>query len=108
MSTLPRADTLLFERDGKRARVRLRPVFTSNSGDVGREMAIAGVGIAASPSFLMEAAVADGRLKQVLGEWTVMPGPKLWAVYPEKRFLPAKVRLLVDALREAFGGGSLA
>jgi hypothetical protein len=30
--------------------------------------------------------------------------PKLWAIYPHRRFLPAKVRIFVDALRAAFGG----
>ncbi len=97
-------DTLVLERRGKQTRVDLVPVFTSNSGDMLREMAIAGVGILPSPSFLVHAAVADGRLEALLSEWTLLPRPKLWAVYPNRRFLPAKVRLFVDALRAAFGG----
>lgn len=97
-------DSLVFERGGKQTRVPIAPVVTSNSGDVLREMAIAGVGVVPSPSFLMQAAVDDGRLEPLLREWTLLPRAKLWAVYPHRRFLPAKVRLFVDALHAAFGG----
>lgn len=101
----PMTNTLVFERGRKQTRVELVPVFTSNSGDVLREMALAGAGIMpAVPSFLVQAAVKDGRLEPLLRDWTLLPRPKLWAVYPNRRFLPAKVRLFVDALRTAFGG----
>jgi DNA-binding transcriptional LysR family regulator len=98
-------DALVFERGGKQTRVDVVAAVTSNSGDVLREMAIAGVGIMpAVPSFLVHADVRDGRLEPLLREWTLLPRPKLWAVYPHRRFLPAKVRLFVDALRSTFGG----
>jgi len=70
-------------------------------------MAIAGVGIVPALRFLMLAALEDGRLEPLLRDWTLLPHPKLWAIYPHRRFLPAKVRLFVDALREAFRGDSV-
>jgi DNA-binding transcriptional LysR family regulator len=97
-------DNLLFERGGKRTPVSLAPVFMTNSGHTCLEMAAAGIGVAALPSFLAHAAIESGRLEQLLGDWTFLPRPKLWAVYPQRRFLPAKVRLFVDALRDALGG----
>lgn len=98
-------DSLVFERGGKQTRVDVVPAVTSNSGEVLRELAIAGAGIMpAVPSFLVHAAVEDGRLEPLLRDWTLLPRPKLWAVYPHRRFLPAKVRLFVEALRAAFGG----
>lgn len=103
----PPTDKLVFERRGKQSRVELAPMFTSNSADVLRDMAIAGLGILpAVPSFLVQAAVEARQLEPLLREWTLLPRPKLWAVYPNARFLPAKVRLFVDALRNAFGGHS--
>lgn len=95
-------DTLVFERGGRQTRVQVVPVFTSNSGDILREMAVAGVGIMPSPTFLVQAAVDEGKLEEVLSEWSLLPRPKLWAIYPHRRFLPAKVRLFVEALRDAF------
>ena len=97
-------DKLVFERSRKQTGVELAPAFMSNSGDLLREMAIAGVGVVAAPSFLMQAAVDGGQLEELLREWTLLPRPKLWALYPHRRFVPAKVRLFVDALRIAFSG----
>jgi DNA-binding transcriptional LysR family regulator len=97
-------DKLVFERSRKQTRVELMPTFMSNSGDLLREMAIAGIGIVPAPSFLMRAAVEGGQLEELLREWTLLPRPKLWALYPHRRFVPAKVRLFVDALRIAFSG----
>jgi DNA-binding transcriptional LysR family regulator len=99
-------DTFVFERGGKKTRIQLIPAFTSNSGDVLRELAVAGIGVLPAPSFLVHAAVRDGRLEPFLREWTLVARPKLWAVYPNRRFLPAKVRIFVDALRTAFRGES--
>jgi DNA-binding transcriptional LysR family regulator len=99
------SERLLFERGGKQTRVELVPAVTSNSGDALREMAIAGLGILpAVPTFVVHAAIESGRLEPLLREWTLLPHPKLWAVYPNRRFLPANVRLFVDAVRAAFGG----
>jgi DNA-binding transcriptional LysR family regulator len=96
--------TFVFRRGSKQTRVELAPAFTSNSGDVLRELAIAGVGVMPAPSLLVHAAVQEGRLERLLPEWTLLAHPKLWAVYPHRRFLPAKVRLFIEALRSAFGG----
>ncbi len=103
----PTPGKLVFERGGKRTHVELVTAALSNSGAALREMASAGLGILpAAPTFLVEAEVKDGRLKPLLGEWTLLPCPKLWVVYPHRRFLPAKVRLFVDAMRGAFGGAA--
>ncbi|HEX5059392.1 MAG TPA: LysR substrate-binding domain-containing protein [Kofleriaceae bacterium] len=97
-------NTWMFERDGKQTSVEVNATITGNSGDVLREMTTAGLGVFMAPSMVVDRAVAARQLERVLREWTVLPKPKLWAVYPHRRFLPAKVRLFVEALRAAFGG----
>jgi DNA-binding transcriptional LysR family regulator len=92
-------NSIELERGRKRVRVELTPVVTSNNGDVLRELAIAGLGIIPSPILILRDAVSEGRLESVLPDWHVVPRPKLWAIYPHRRFVPAKVRLVVDALR---------
>src|SRR5688572_7256435 len=69
-------DTLVFERGGKRKSVTLVPTFTTNSGHACREMAVAGIGVTALPSFLVDTALAKRRLEQVLLDWTLLPRPK--------------------------------
>ncbi|MCR3846661.1 LysR substrate-binding domain-containing protein, partial [Pseudomonas aeruginosa] len=46
--------------------------------------------------------LADGSLRQVLGEW-LPPSLPLHAVYPSQRQLSPRVRVFVDWLVELFG-----
>jgi DNA-binding transcriptional LysR family regulator len=101
-------DTLVFERKGKQARVELTPFVLCNSGDALRDLAVSGIGIMAGPTFLARRALENEQLELLLPDWSLVPKPKLWALYPHRRFLPAKVRLFVEMLRETFGNDGLA
>jgi DNA-binding transcriptional LysR family regulator len=46
--------------------------------------------------------IGKGRLVAVLEEFA-LPGSNIYAVYPERRLLPAKVRLFIEFLKKAFG-----
>lgn len=74
-----------------------------NNGDVLRDAAIAGAGIAMVPLFICGAALQDGTLRTILPEWT--PGAAIvHALYPPTRGLAAKVRLYLDFLVAHLGG----
>jgi len=92
---------LLRDANGKVHEVRVQGALHGNSGELALGAAIAGLGIAAEPAFMAAAALADGRLVRVLPEFR---GPPLdiWAVYPSRRHLSAKVRLFVAHLAEVF------
>ena len=89
---------------GSRAAVSVRgmPVLAVNSGIVMRDAAIAGLGIALLPTFIVHDALADGRLEVV--DVGLEPEPATLALaYPKDRKPPAKVLALGRALRQAFG-----
>jgi DNA-binding transcriptional LysR family regulator len=46
--------------------------------------------------------VKRGRLVTVLDDFS-MPGNNIYAVYAERRLLPAKVRFFIEFLRKMFG-----
>jgi len=76
--------------------------FSCNNGDVLREMAAAGYGLAFLPTFIIYRAVEEGRLETCLTEYArEMIG--LYAVYPSTRNLSAKVRVFIDLMVERFG-----
>jgi DNA-binding transcriptional LysR family regulator len=103
----PRANReLVLCRGGKQVKVELDPVMTTNSGEVIRAALLAGAGIALSPSFLVGDELQTGRLVPVLRDWRLRADPKLYAVYPHRRFLAPKVKAFVDALRAGFGDGA--
>lgn len=95
-----------FVRNGKQVKARLRPVMMTNGGDAIRSALVAGVGITVAPTFLVHEELAAGRLVRLLPDWDVVPEPKLFAVYPHRRFVSAKVRAFVETLRAKFGDGT--
>ena len=89
---------------GSRTAVSVRGAhaLAVNSGIVMRDAAIAGVGIALLPTFLVHDAIADGRLEVV--DVGLVPKPATLAlVHPRDRKPAAKVVALTQALRRAFG-----
>ncbi|WP_010188655.1 LysR family transcriptional regulator [Sphingomonas sp. PAMC 26605] len=93
----------LFETNGAEHRARFRPAALANNGETLRELAIAGAGIASLPTFIAGDALRAGTLVPVL---PVLRPPEIdiLAVYPSRRHLSAKVRLMVDFLAGAFHG----
>jgi DNA-binding transcriptional LysR family regulator len=99
-------DEWTFERDGQQRRIKLAPVMTSNNGEALRLAAQRGVGLAIAPSFMTGAELAAGLLEPVLQDWS-LPAFRVVALYPHRRFVSAKVRVFVEALRAAFGDGTV-
>ncbi|WP_455235355.1 LysR family transcriptional regulator [Thiogranum longum] len=78
--------------------------LSTNNGDVLKEAAIQGLGITMMPTFIVEDALADGRLKEILADHC--PGPfGLYAVRPTRHFTPLRVRAFIKFLKEQFDNG---
>lgn len=62
--------------------------------------AVAGAGISVLPDFLALPEIRNGRLVQVLCDWS-LPEGGIHVVFPDVRFRPAKVRHFVEMLLQA-------
>lgn len=82
--------------------LEIRGSLTANNAEVLRECAIQGMGIALLPAFVVEDALADGRLRRILADFDTAP-LGLFAVRPAGRLIPARVRLFIDHVVEALG-----
>jgi len=96
---LSTGDTWKFERESVAHQVTTNPIMRSNNGDTCRAAALAGRGIILQPSFMIAADLERGDLVEVLPEYR---GVELgvYAVYPSRKLLSAKVRVLVGFLAE--------
>jgi len=74
----------------------------SNSGDLLRTAAVNGVGMALMPTFLASGDLEAGRLKAVLTDYRLQEYG-IYAVYPSRKHLSAKVKAFVDFLAEKYG-----
>jgi DNA-binding transcriptional LysR family regulator len=92
------------EQDGKRdgkgpITVRVGGGVHSNNGLLLRELAAQGMGLTMAPDFILKVAVDEGRLVEVMTEWS--PAPlTIYAAYPSRKHLSAKVRGFAAFLQE--------
>lgn len=98
--TLLRAPlTWTFVRKGAQRTVRMQAAARANAPGTVQALVREGLGLSILASFAAEQDLAQGRLVRLLGDWT-LPRAGIHAVYPATRHVPAKVRALVDFLRE--------
>lgn len=82
---------------------RVASVIHTNSSEVVREMLLAGVGIALRSTWDIGPELQRGRLSVVLPHYHGSPRVAVYAVFPSRRFLPAKVRVFIDYLAGVYG-----
>lgn len=92
-----------FMRRNETFRVIVDGNLRSTDVNTLRLAAMQGIGIARGVTFLVHADLEAGRLVRVLPDYDVVP-LDLWAVYPSRQQLPAKVRVFIDFLEEKFAG----
>ena len=86
---------------GNERPVRVSGNLHSNNGDLLAEVAAQGAGIVFEPAFIVGPEVRAGRLVPLLQDFVAPPMP-IYAVYPSRKHLSAKVRLFVDFLVERY------
>lgn len=91
-----------FRRDnGELYSIAVSGPIEVNSPLAARAAALAGLGFCILPDFIAEPELKAGRLVRVL-EGCMPNNGGIFAVYPHRRYLPAKVRALVDFLVQWF------
>lgn len=71
----------------------------SNFGEPLLQAAILGHGITIHPIYMVKEYLNDGRLQVVLPDYQATP-MRIHAVYPQRRYLPARMRLFLDFLKK--------
>jgi len=100
---LDQPDTWYYrDKENLRAKVKVPLRMRANNGDALVEAAVAGLGILCEPSFIVHGAVERGVLIPVLTDyqWYAM---NIYAVYPQTRYVPARVRVFIDFLVSHYG-----
>jgi DNA-binding transcriptional LysR family regulator len=75
--------------------------FECNDGAVLHEWALAGRGLAWRSLWEVGQDLKEGRLTSVLDAWQAPP-MGIYAVFPQRRHLPLRVRLFIDLLKETY------
>ena len=100
-SLLPTPTQWAFHKDGVRTNVTVDPRAMCNSSIIEVAMVVNGIGITRLPLFTCEKEVANGELQIILDDYDQITHD-VFAVYPHRQYLTAKVRAFVDFLVETF------
>ena len=79
-----------------------KPVIYANSLEMLVESSLRGLGYAQLPSFAIRRHLENGDLIQLLSNYACLPEISMYALYADRRFLPLKVRKLIDLLSTHF------
>ena len=84
--------------------IHLKPAgpLDCSDGQVLHDWCLAGYGIAWRSTWEVENEIAAGKLSTVLEEYAAPPNG-IYAVFPQRKHLPLRVRLWIDYLKEQFG-----
>ena len=96
-----------FCRDGQWTEVRVDGDRSVDDASLAREWAVAGMGVILKSEIDQRRDLDSGALVALLTEWQTEPYP-LHAVLPSGRFVPNRVRALVDFLALKFSAGPVA
>jgi DNA-binding transcriptional LysR family regulator len=78
----------------------------SNGGMTLVQAAAAGACMVIAPAVIAAAELASGQLVAVLTDWQALPGARLYAVHPHRRFISPTVRAFIDTLRDDIAAGA--
>lgn len=90
-----------FKKEREERRIQVSGNLRGNSGDILRNAAVEGLGITLQPDFMIYEALREGTLVRILPDWET-DDLAVFAVYPNRKFLPPKVRSFIDFLVERF------
>ena len=90
-----------LDKQGNALKIHIAGSVNANNGEMLAAIASEGVGIAHEPDFIVNPRIKAGHLLPILLKYQPLP-LNIYAVYPSRRHLSAKVRAFVDFLTARF------
>ncbi len=92
-----------YRIDGKLTTLPVTGHYRVNTSEVMVQMALAGMGIALAPTYVLAPYLKSGGLVEVLPDSIAYPDKSLWVTWLPNRYMQPKVRAFIDHLFEYFG-----
>jgi DNA-binding transcriptional LysR family regulator len=90
-----------FGPEDSEQQVDIKPRLVADTGPLQVQGALAGLGVALLPTYNVGSDLRAGRLRALLADYP-LPELAIYAVYPTRKHLSAKVRVFVDLLIDRF------
>lgn len=93
-----------FERGAAALTIDVPAAVVLDDEDLMIDAAVGGLGVAYVPSLAACPALASGRVREVLADWTQAP-EDVEVYYPSRRIIPPALRAFLDVVRDTGGNG---
>jgi DNA-binding transcriptional LysR family regulator len=97
----PHGEFWILDVNGKPEKIKPQWHFASNNGRVLGQAAALGMGIVQAPELSVARFLEDRRLIEILPEYSLKKIP-IYAIYPQRRFIPAKITTFVNFIVEYY------
>ncbi|NUF34100.1 LysR family transcriptional regulator [Acinetobacter oleivorans] len=105
VSALKGAPWQFVNKKGEFETIKVKGHYRVNSGEMAGQAAVAGIGFAILSKQACQPYISDGRLIEIEFEQAVAP-LQLFALYSNRRYLPAKTRAIIDFMHEKLSDSS--
>ena len=95
-------DEWVFIKQSQKEVIKITGNYMTNVSDALVNAAMGGAGLARLPTFLASRYITKKQLTPVLTDYA-MPAKDLYAVYPDRKFVPEKVKVFLKFLVDNFG-----
>jgi LysR family transcriptional regulator, regulator for bpeEF and oprC len=92
---------LYRDEDGREHEIEIAGRYASDNTSIVRDAALAGLGVYQGPNYLFADAIKDGRLVEVLKEFSFDPFP-IHLLYTAQDFIPLRLRVFMDFFGHEF------
>ncbi|RSN83932.1 LysR family transcriptional regulator [Acinetobacter nosocomialis] len=106
VSALKGAPWQFVNKKGEFEAIKVKGHYRVNSGEMAGQAAVAGIGFAILSKQACQPYISDGRLVEIEFEQKAAP-LQLFALYSNRRYLPAKTRALIDFIHQKLSHISL-
>ena len=93
-------DVWPFSKEGQNVNVNVEGNFMINSAFALCDAAESGWGVSLVPTFLIDDQFKERKLIQVLPDWHVAFDLPFYGIYPSRRYLPKKTKVIVEFIKE--------
>ncbi len=83
--------------------LKLSGEIKTNSSEIVHQALIAGCGVALRATWQIRDELLGKKLVHILPQYREAPGVAVYAVYPDKQYIPARLRVFVDFLAATYG-----
>jgi len=90
--------TFKNKKNNEETTISTNPVIYTNTLALLLKSTLKGIGLCRLPAVFCRDKIKTGELLTLLPDYTMVPVRGIYAIYPDRRYLPMKVKLFIDAI----------